>query len=77
MAYWHSLLTATTQDGMKDFKASLLSMGGMPVLEGTNWKEMTWWEILIKTFSNVIIEVANDSTPGPITAECILEYLID
>ena len=41
---------------MKDFKAFLKTMGGMPVLEGSSWKKVPWWDVLIKTFSNVIIK---------------------
>ena len=52
------------QDGLKDFQAFLETMGGMPVLQGSAWKEVPWWEVFMKTFSQIILVIAKEYVPG-------------
>ena len=34
------------------------------MLQGNAWKEVPWWEVLIKTFSQSIINFAGVPDPG-------------
>ena len=63
-AFYQSCITAPNQDGLKDFQKFLKTMGGLPALEGSAWKEIPWWQLLIRTYSEAVLSVGTIWEPG-------------